>query len=234
MKQLGAHTHTQMQVKERGFPGGSVVKNPPAKQETQVRSLGQEDSLEKEMATHSSLLAWKMPWTEEPGRSQSMGIAKTRLAIQQQQIKDREIIKLLNLCLIPQNCYLPSTLLGVKEWDLFSFGHCAAVHAVTKSRKQLGDWTVTTAKMLEMLILSDNSLTLLTPEVPQFTSLCSHSSRQDHEFAMEAVQITDSFQRTGKNPASNKPHLSSRCIFSLPYRHLSLCTSHLSKESKWN
>ena len=133
MKQLGAHTYTQMQVKERGFPGGSVVKNPPAKQEVQVRSLGQEDPLEKEMATHSSLLAWKMPWTEEPGRSQSMGIAKTRLAIQQQQIKDREIIKLLNLCLIPQNCYLPSTLLGIKEWDLFSFGHCAAVHGVTES-----------------------------------------------------------------------------------------------------
>ena len=42
-------------------------------QETQVRSLGQEDLLEKEMATHSSTLAWKIPWTEEPGRLQSMG-----------------------------------------------------------------------------------------------------------------------------------------------------------------
>ena len=48
-----------------GFPGGAVVKNPPAKQETQVRSLGQEDPLEKEMATHSSILAWEIPWTEE-------------------------------------------------------------------------------------------------------------------------------------------------------------------------
>ena len=42
--------------------------------ETQVQSLGQEDPLEKEMATHSSILAWKIPWTEEPGRLQSMGL----------------------------------------------------------------------------------------------------------------------------------------------------------------
>ena len=48
-------------------------------QETQVRSLGQEDPLEKEMATHSSTLAWKIPWTEEPGRLQSMG--KQRVTI---------------------------------------------------------------------------------------------------------------------------------------------------------
>ena len=43
-----------------------LVKNPPAMQETQVKSLGQEDLLEKEMATHSSILAWRIPWTEEP------------------------------------------------------------------------------------------------------------------------------------------------------------------------
>ena len=56
--------------------GGPVVKNPRAMQETreaQVLSLGQEDSLEKEMATHSSILAWETPWTEEPGRLQPMG-----------------------------------------------------------------------------------------------------------------------------------------------------------------
>ena len=46
----------------RGFPGGSVVKNLPAKQETQVLSLGGEDPLEEEMATHSSILAWEIPW----------------------------------------------------------------------------------------------------------------------------------------------------------------------------
>ena len=50
-----------------------MVKNPPAMQETQVRSLGGEDSLEKGMATHSIILAWRIPWTEEPGRLQSMG-----------------------------------------------------------------------------------------------------------------------------------------------------------------
>ena len=50
-----------------------VLKRLPAMQETQVRSLGWEDPLEKEMATHSSTLAWKIPWTEEPGRLQSMG-----------------------------------------------------------------------------------------------------------------------------------------------------------------
>ena len=50
-----------------------MVKNPPAIQETQVLSWGQEDPLEKGMANHSSILAWRIPWTEEPGRLQSMG-----------------------------------------------------------------------------------------------------------------------------------------------------------------
>ena len=55
------------------FPRGSVVKNLPAKQEMQVGSLVWEDSLEKEMTTHSSMLAWEIPQTEEIGRLQSMG-----------------------------------------------------------------------------------------------------------------------------------------------------------------
>ena len=50
-----------------GFPGGSVVKNLPAMPETQVQSLGQEEPLEKGMATHPSILAQRIPWTEEPG-----------------------------------------------------------------------------------------------------------------------------------------------------------------------
>ena len=50
-----------------------MVKRLPTMQETQLRSLGQEDPLEKEMATHSSILAWRIPWTEEPGRLQSLG-----------------------------------------------------------------------------------------------------------------------------------------------------------------
>ena len=49
------------------------VKNPPAVQETQVWSLGREDPMEKEMATHSSILAWRTPWTEEPGGLRPMG-----------------------------------------------------------------------------------------------------------------------------------------------------------------
>ena len=50
-----------------------TVKNLPTMQETWVQSMGQEDPLEKGMATHSSILAWRIPWTEEPGRLQSMG-----------------------------------------------------------------------------------------------------------------------------------------------------------------
>ena len=52
---------------------GQTIKNLPTMQETQVRSLGQEDPLEKGMATHSSVLAWRIPWIEEPGGMQSMG-----------------------------------------------------------------------------------------------------------------------------------------------------------------
>ena len=59
-----------------GFPGGAVAKNPTAMQQMQVRSLGQEDSLEEETATHTSILAWKIPWTEEPGRLQSKRLQK--------------------------------------------------------------------------------------------------------------------------------------------------------------
>ena len=55
-----------------------TVKSPHAMQETQVQSLDQEDSLEKEMATHSSILAWRIPWTEEPGRPQSVELQRVR------------------------------------------------------------------------------------------------------------------------------------------------------------
>ena len=64
-----------------GFPGGSVVKNPPAKQETWVQSQRWEDPLEKEKATHSSILAWEIPWTEEPGGLQSMGLQKSQIQL---------------------------------------------------------------------------------------------------------------------------------------------------------
>ena len=61
-----------------GFPGGSVVKNLPAKQKMQVRSLGQEDPLEEGTTTNSSILAWEIPWTEELGRLESMGSQRVR------------------------------------------------------------------------------------------------------------------------------------------------------------
>ena len=58
------------------FQVAQTIKRLPTMRETQVRSLGWEDPLEKEMANHSSTLAWKIPWTEEPGRLQSMGSQK--------------------------------------------------------------------------------------------------------------------------------------------------------------
>ena len=60
------------------FPGSSVVKDPPAMQKTQVQSLSLEDPLEKGMATHSSILTWRIPWTEESGRLQSVGSQRVR------------------------------------------------------------------------------------------------------------------------------------------------------------
>ena len=69
-----------------GFSGGSVIKNLPAMQNTCIQSLGQEDPLEKGMVTHSRILAWRIPWTEEPGGLPSMGSQRARhnLAMTQQ------------------------------------------------------------------------------------------------------------------------------------------------------
>ena len=70
-----------------GFLVAQMVKNLPAAQETWVQSLGWEDPLEKEVAAHSSILAWEMPWTEEPGGLPSMGVTRVGhdLATKQQQ-----------------------------------------------------------------------------------------------------------------------------------------------------
>ena len=65
--------YTFLCTSEWGFPGGSVVKNLPAMWETWVQSVGSEDPLEKRTAIHSSILTWRIPRTEEPGRLQSMG-----------------------------------------------------------------------------------------------------------------------------------------------------------------
>ena len=71
-EQVCKRKYNEAQVK--GFPGAQTVKSLPAIPETPVGSLGPEDPLEKEMATHSSILAWEIPGTEKPGRLQSMGL----------------------------------------------------------------------------------------------------------------------------------------------------------------
>ena len=67
------HTHTHTHRVTVWLKVAQLVKNPPSKQETWVRSLGWEDPLEEDLATHSSIFAWGIPWTEEPGRLQSTG-----------------------------------------------------------------------------------------------------------------------------------------------------------------
>ena len=71
------HTHIRCKT---GFPGGSVAKNPPAKQETRIRFRGREDPVEEGKATHSSVLAGKIPWTEEPG-GLVFGAAKSQTSL---------------------------------------------------------------------------------------------------------------------------------------------------------
>ena len=68
----------------KGFPDGSVVKNPPAKQKTWVWSVGREEPLEKEMATYSSIPAWEIPWTEEAGGLQATGSQNSQIHLHEQ------------------------------------------------------------------------------------------------------------------------------------------------------
>ena len=73
---LDMHLSTGLKGREMGV--AQMVKSLPAMWETQVQSLGWEDPLEKVMATHCSILPWKIPWTEEPDRLQSMGLQRVR------------------------------------------------------------------------------------------------------------------------------------------------------------
>ena len=98
-----------------------TVKRLPAVRETQVRSLGWKDPLEKEIATHSSTLAWKIPWTEEPGRLQSMGL---------QRVGHEWVTSLLYfICIISHTPQLPwkprSSTLCLREADSSAQGHTA-------------------------------------------------------------------------------------------------------------
>ena len=76
---LGFLTCNILEDLEGGLPCRSAVENLPAMQETQVHSQGEEDPLEESMATYSSILAWEIPWTDEPGRLRSMGSQRVRL-----------------------------------------------------------------------------------------------------------------------------------------------------------
>ena len=113
----------------RGFPAGSVAKNPPVKQEAWVQSLGLEDPLEKEMATHSSVLAWRSSWTEEPGRPQRMGLQSwTRLGTHARALCHRGS----RLCTLGTSPYVVSSCTwrtcGLGEpicAQLFQCGRCA-------------------------------------------------------------------------------------------------------------
>ena len=99
----------------RVFPGGSVVKNLPAKRETQVWSLVQKDPLEKEMPTHSSVLAWKISWTEEPWRAVNWGTkSQTRLS------NKFFFFKLYNIVLVLPNIEMnpPQVYMCFPSWTL--------------------------------------------------------------------------------------------------------------------
>ena len=69
--------HTELHNEDGPYPGGSVSKESASNAGHSVQSLGQRDPLEEEMATHSSILAWRIPWTEEPGRLQSMWLQES-------------------------------------------------------------------------------------------------------------------------------------------------------------
>ena len=75
---MGAASGPDLQFFGGASPVAQMVKHLPTMRKTRVQSLGWEDLLEKEMAAHSSILAWKIPWTEEPGRLQSMGSQRVR------------------------------------------------------------------------------------------------------------------------------------------------------------
>ena len=103
------------------FPSGSVVRNPPAKQETGVQCLGWDDPLEKEMATHFSILAWRIPWTGEPGGLQSMGsqrVGHDLLTKQQITTTTRNYIQYLVIPISASVCISYSSSLMTIMWNV--------------------------------------------------------------------------------------------------------------------
>ena len=110
-----------------GFPGSSVVKNPPAMQEMQVQSLGREDPMREDMAIHSSILARKIPWTEEPGRLRPIGPQRVRRddrACMQRSLSGHNIYKLMKLKVEPGSSRFLVICIGHFK-ELFSLWNCS-------------------------------------------------------------------------------------------------------------
>ena len=148
----------------RGIPGGSVVKNPPAVQQTKFQPLVWEDPLEKEMATHSSILAWRIPWTEEPGGSiGSMGVTKSQAwqsnyTIRTQKAQDIifivvDIIKYL-LSRNPQKYWQ-------EDWTPCSYseGNWSGLVLVVKGRGSQGTQKTGDSQVIIVTLLKRTSLT---------------------------------------------------------------------------
>ena len=115
LSQLWIHLNTLILVAQ-------MIKNLPAMRETQVRSLGREDPLEKEMETHSSILAWKIPWMEESGRLQSMGSQRVRHDWATTSLSFTLYDETLNL-------HVTKTWPPTVEWDTWpSFPSCLSWH----------------------------------------------------------------------------------------------------------
>ena len=131
-------------------------------QEMWVQSLGQEDPLEEEMATHSSILAWRIPWTKEPGRLQSMGSQESDMAwrlnhYHHSQLKFCSRLWPWSRKWQPTPVLLPGKLHGQRTLQ-------AAVHGVTKSQARLSNW----AHWLTFKIVSAAGFEPKQPEIVTF------------------------------------------------------------------